>query len=301
MLGSMISVIIPTVQKKTKVLAKLVDILSEDSAVEEILIINNKPDIPLKLNGEKLKIYTPERNLYVNPSWNLGIGKIKNESFVLMNDDLLVCENFCKMIAESDVFNSLTTGLIGVFPGSINRFANTDTLELPPAGNEPVFIPLTRYLGTGDWGVAIFGKKENYYNIPDDLKIIYGDNYLLLKNLRNNKKNYAISNLVFNHIHSASSASPEFSSIIREDIKNSDKYFRVENKKERPEYTLEFKDNICIIRIGGNTSIYLKYKDENGIYSQELLSGQMLSLAKKTEMSLIFEIVKEIINRKTSG
>ena len=82
----MLSVIIPTVQKKLEVLKTLVGILEQDSSVSEIFIINNKPDIPLNLSGSKLKIYTPEENLYVNPSWNLGVSKIQNDIFVLMND-----------------------------------------------------------------------------------------------------------------------------------------------------------------------------------------------------------------------
>jgi hypothetical protein len=79
-------------------------------------------------------------------------------------------------------------------------------------------------MGTGDWGSAFFGRKKNYYRIPDELKIIFGDNYLLYSNIQNAKINYQVSGLPFNHIHSQSSAAPEFGGIVSSDIQNSAKY-----------------------------------------------------------------------------
>lgn len=43
--------------------------------------------------------------------------------------------------------------------------------------------------------------------------------------MENAKQNYSISGLSVNHIHSSSSASPEFGRIICEDMTNSIKYF----------------------------------------------------------------------------
>ena len=42
---------------------------------------------------------------------------------------------------------------------------------------------LVEYLHVGNWGSAFFGTKKHYFIIPDKFKIIYGDNYLLLKNV----------------------------------------------------------------------------------------------------------------------
>ena len=63
------------------------------------------------------------------------------------------------------------------------------------------------------------------YHIPDEFKIIYGDNCLLYKNIENNKKNYAITGLPSNHVHSASSSSQEFSVTFCSDIRNAERYF----------------------------------------------------------------------------
>mgnify|MGYP004499304491 FL=1 len=225
----MISVIIPTVQKKLKILKNLLEILTKDSCVDEILVINNKPDVELNYYYiPKVKICTPERNLYVNASWNLGISLIKNDNFVLMNDDMLVCDDYCKKVVSSEIFNDSNTGLIGCSNLFIKNVGDVEILEQPveDSNNPMYFERLDKYLYTGDWGISIFGKKENYYTIPNDIKIIYGDNYLLYSNIKNQKYNYKICNLPVNHVHSASCKNPEFSSVVCDDIDNAKNFFQ---------------------------------------------------------------------------
>ena len=220
-----ISVIIPTIYKKPKVLYKLIETLSSDICVEEILLISNAEQIITLPNTLKLRIYKPEANLYVNASWNIGINLIKQNNFLIINDDILICEDFCKTIVNSDIFNREDTGLIGLNPMSIKQFpSDVDDLEIPVKSN-PIILKYCKFLDMGDWGSAFLGKKQNYYAIPQDLKIIFGDNYLAYKNLLNNKFIYSISNMKFNHIHSASSASSEFKEICKSDCINAKKYF----------------------------------------------------------------------------
>lgn len=220
-----VSVIIPTIQKNTKVLAKLANSLSADEVVDEILIINNI-ERELKTNIPKVKILQQEKNLYVNASWNLGISCIKNNIFLIINDDILTCSNYCSLIYNSGILNREDTGLVGINNAFINQMPkDIEDLQEPERSNFVYFKELKNYFGTGDWGSAFFGKKENYYKIPDDIKIIYGDNYLLYNNKKNKKINYSICNLKFNHIHSLSSASSEFRKIVASDIANYKKYF----------------------------------------------------------------------------
>ena len=225
-----ISVLIPTIQKNVQVFYKLLEILKADDAVGEILIINNAlKEFPDFVGHKKIKIYTPSENMYVNYAWNLGVMLLENEKFLIMNDDILCCENFCSKILESKILDQETTGLVGLDNAFINQNSRETTTDISAPEIEPSsrlgFVPMSNFMGTGDWGSAYFGKKKNFYNIPMDLKIIYGDNYLLYKNLQNGKTNYKITGLRFNHIHSLSSAAPEFSAIIGADIKNSKKYF----------------------------------------------------------------------------
>ena len=220
-----VSVIIPTIQKNTKVLAKLANSLSADEVVDEILIINNI-EKELKTNIPKVKILQQEKNLYVNASWNLGISCIKNNIFLIINDDILPCPNYCSIICNSGILNREDTGLVGINNAFINQMPkDTEDLQEPERRNFVYFKELKNHFGTGDWGSAFFGKKENYYKIPDDIRIIYGDNYLLYNNKKNKKINYSICNLEFNHIHSLSSASSEFRKIVASDIASYKKYF----------------------------------------------------------------------------
>ena len=223
-----ISVIIPTIQIELSVLKKLVQTLTKDPEVDEILIINNKPEtqLPENIITEKVEVITPKENLYVNGSWNLGVKLAKNDKFVLMNDDLLVCKDFCSLVLESGILDDESTGLIGASPYNIKFFDNK-RMPVPKIAKDtkPNIIQMNKYLHTGDWGISIFGRKDSYYEIPDDFKIIYGDNYLLHENIKNNKTNYQITNLPFHHIHSASCSSGDFKDIVVNDIENSKNYF----------------------------------------------------------------------------
>jgi GT2 family glycosyltransferase len=98
-----ISVIIPTILKNPKVLLKLINLLSDDVAVDEILIIENSGKGLYFPPNDKIKIYNSKENLYVNASWNLGISMIKNERFLIINDDILPVKNFCSLILDSEI------------------------------------------------------------------------------------------------------------------------------------------------------------------------------------------------------
>lgn len=298
------SVIIPTVQKKLSVLLELLNTLEADKFVDEILVINNKPEVPLRFGGYyKVRVIQPKENLYVNPSWNLGIEECKNNNFLLLNDDLLICPDLIGSVMTSDVFNDPKTGLLGAANQSIVQFnsGDTETLLHPDSDDEIKFLPLTNYLGTGDWGISIFGKKENYYKIPDDLKIIYGDNYILYKNLQNNKLNYQIAGKTYHHIHSSSSASAEFSNVVCADCTNQEKYFvdeivnkepdpqELEELKEKYNYSIKFQNNVCFITIKDDNDsesvMCVRHKDENGTVSKSELYSTFIDFSIEQDLS----------------
>lgn len=227
-----ISVIVPTVQKNLKIFYKLISLLNNDDAVDEIIIINNiQKSLPKKFNLSKVKIYNSKENMYVNGSWNVGISMIKNNVFLIINDDILPVENFCTKIMQTSILESNSTGLVGIDNNFICNKDKEDVtdIDIPntPNNYRISFDSLDRHLFTGDWGSAFWGKKENYYQIPDDIKIIYGDNYLLYKNLNNNKKNYIMKGLPFNHIHSLSSSSHEYEKIVCNDCISAEKYMPI--------------------------------------------------------------------------
>lgn len=221
----MLTVIIPTVQKRLKILMKSLKYLQEDDSVTEIIVINNKIDEPLDLTAfSKVKLYTPEENLYVNESWNLGVELAINNKFCLMNDDVLFYKNFCSDLMNTNLLQSLTTGLIGINPTSIKNIEEAEDFDYPDSPVPPTSIAFInmndKYLHTDDWGIAIFGKKEDYCTIPNKYKILFGDNWLLYKTYLQGLRNYAIVNMTCHHVHSASSASSEFTAVVCSDISN---------------------------------------------------------------------------------
>ena len=128
---------------------------------------------------------------------------------------------------DTKILDEPDTGLVGITTCYLtNYLPKTEDIEIPEMDeNEPVSVkPMDdKYLKLGDWGSIFFGKKSSYYEIPDDFKVIYGDNYLLYQNLLNNKKNYSISNAKINHIHSASSGCSAFRNEVISDIITAEK------------------------------------------------------------------------------
>ncbi len=218
-----ISIIIPTLLRRDDILQACISTLLCDCAVDEIIIINNNPKKSFEYNNETVKIFNQEENLYVNKSWNVGISIIKNEIFGLLNDDIVPCKNFCTNIINSGILQKPDTGLLGMNLSYMPDFGvDEDELSTPeiPQLAKLDFKPLTDIDTLSDWGCVIIGKKENYYNIPDSLKIVHGDNYLLYKNKANKKQNYSICGLPVKHIHSLTVRSRGFEQLLMQDLKN---------------------------------------------------------------------------------
>lgn len=233
-----VSVIIPTIQKNVEVLQHLINILNADDAVSEIILINNavKP-FEKTIIGDKVMIYTPTKNLYVNKSWNYGVSKAKNDIFLIINDDIICTKNFCTKLLSTEIFDIYDTGLVGIDVDYIHKYTSEEVndsffeVEDTPA-NKIFFNKLDEYLFVGNWGSAFFGRKKCYYNIPGIFNIIYGDNYLLKQNMQNDRVNYAVSGLHFNHIHSLSSSSSEFSVIVDDDLNAAEDFFGIKRNFE---------------------------------------------------------------------
>lgn len=214
-----LSVIIPTIYKKPKVLFKIIDMLEKEQVVDEVILISNAPYVMTFPYSTKLKIYEANTNAFVNESWNFGIDVIQNDNFLIMNDDILIPVGFCELVLNSKVFNDEKTGLIGLENDSVINFHKNeyDDVEFPESVEKINFVPLDKYMNVGFWASAFFGKKENYHFIPEIFRIFYGDNFLLYQNKMRNKISYYICGAKFHHIHNSSSTEPEFKEIIDKD------------------------------------------------------------------------------------
>lgn len=243
-----ISVIIPTIQSNIDLLKGLIENFENDNAIGEIIIINNKNKKLYFENYSKLRIYNAKKNLFVNKSWNIGVEKSSCEYFALINDDLILPENFCTNVLKN---MSEDKGLVGL---DLNYICDIDSTELDSA--DKLYLTPTDKREIG-YGSAMFGHISSYYLIPDNLKIFCGDDYLFMQNIKNGKRNYKISGCNIKHCHQLSSNNLKFQRIKYKDVLNYSKIDK--NFTIPPSCRYNALEHIIGITKGYEKSIRYKY------------------------------------------
>ena len=112
---SKVSAIIPTLWRAKEFTDHLVDVLAEDKSVGEIIIIDNAP-ADFFYDNEKVVMLKQEENIYVNPSWNLGIEEAAYDKFIILNDDIIIPYNF---VSQLEKWLSKDKGIIGIDKPSV--------------------------------------------------------------------------------------------------------------------------------------------------------------------------------------
>lgn len=285
----MLSIVIPTMQKNIDVLNKLVIELVDDDVIDEIVIIDNSLK-GYEFDSSKVKVIIPKKNLYVNPAWNLGIKNINNEYFGILNDDILLPKNFCSQVYEF-LKNTNNTGLIGL-DSTILHNTPAQEFDTYPKNAELKFQPCEYRMYTKYWGSAIFGKKENYYNIPENIKIWCGDHYLMKTNKDNKKINYEVVGGAIKHLSSLSSKDPAFASIKETDVYNYAQIDRDFKKHNFYRKRIHFAERIFSIRNS--------YDQRHKVIS---LLGVKLSIRKKRKNRYPKNAknIKQVFNEKLNG
>jgi glycosyltransferase involved in cell wall biosynthesis len=205
------SVIIPTMWASEKIYES-VDNLEKCDAIGEIIIIDNNPSGCKKpLVGSKVKVHTFHLNIFVNPAWNHGTQYAIYDKVCLLNDDIVI---------EDMVFHFLSSQLerkdVGIVGLAKSCYKNHDIEPI----NRPFYLEKMIMRNRG-WGCAIFFKKENYVKIPPDLKIWFGDDWLIKMN---DGKVFRIHGPKVVADISQTSESPTVQSVVNEDVQNSIKY-----------------------------------------------------------------------------
>lgn len=166
--------------------------------IKEIIVINNDksrtPDASC-LTHPKVKMHTPESNIYVVPSWNYGAYHASNEWMCFLSDDLnFDARLFYKLknfIETSE--NSSEIGMIGLLTPyhddpTYNRLFKDGEIDIVYC-NDP--DPNKRPSTTG-MGNLFFVNKKDWKDIPN-LKIFHGE-LLQWQRIYKYKKNYMITN-----------------------------------------------------------------------------------------------------------
>jgi len=168
----MISVIMPTMWRGKEAITTIEE-LSKLESVGEIIVIDNSTDEIHLEDFEKVVHIREGKNTYVNPAWNKGYRLAKFDKLLFVNDDVITDWSFVDKLEE---YITEDRGMIGAgvscWQGPYNHSG------VVPIGNRP-----------NCYGCVFAMHKESYVEIPEDLKIHYGDDWLFTKS---GKPNYEI-------------------------------------------------------------------------------------------------------------
>lgn len=194
----MFSVIIPTMWKSTRLLGMLHRLYGSDH-VDEIIIIDNDKDSRFSFENKKIRLLEQGENIFVNPAWNLGVKESKNENICILNDDVTFNVDEVFNVANL-VLKDHPTSCLGVHPISYKGY---DDIPKVAEGSA---------IGQG-WGCCIFLKKENWVDIPEQIKIWFGDNWIV----QNHEKSFSAAFRIFTEMSTTSNLE-ELSSVIKQDV-----------------------------------------------------------------------------------
>jgi len=220
-----VSAIIPTLWKAKEFTDHLVDVLVEDESVGEIIIIDNAPT-DFCYTDEKVCTLKQSENLYVNPSWNLGVEESDYDKFIILNDDIIIPYNF---VSSLEGLLTEDKGVIGIDYKAviaIDGFIDENITFL----DRKITLKSIRMRDWG-FGIVIAGNKKSYHKIPENIRIWHGDDYLVQLNNEGTKTSYVIDNVPIFTKMSATSDLAEFEEIKDIDILMYDRFVKWQGKQ----------------------------------------------------------------------
>jgi hypothetical protein len=159
------SIVIPTLWKSNRT-KKLLSDLSECEYVDEIIVIDNTLKDKTDNVVGKIRTVSFGENIYVNPAWNWGIHNAKNASVALVNDDINFNPNIFDLF-DTDLL--VKFGIIGMGEGNYKSL-NID--------GDPILEVWQPGVNDWGWGCLIMLNRRYWMDIPNDIKIWYGDNVI---------------------------------------------------------------------------------------------------------------------------
>lgn len=165
------SAIIPTLYKSKRIFTLVEDLLNSEYVGEVILIDNTESLEPRIASHPKLNYINEGKNTGVNPAWNKGVRLAKNELLIIVNDDVNFDSSILKMLTPDVVQEA---GVIGM---DIKNWDGTFGRKFDYKG-EP-YLDVCRHEGiTRGWACLMMLKKSMWIDIPEDLIIYFGDNWI---------------------------------------------------------------------------------------------------------------------------
>jgi glycosyltransferase involved in cell wall biosynthesis len=163
----MFSVVIPTIWSIPNYTLQLVKNLIDSDLIDDIVIIDNAKHLYMHRNEyahPKVSRIAMDENIFVNPSWNLGVSLSKNENIIICNDDVVIepDEMLNLLLEESENWDAVGLGKDSYEESEFDKITLTDVTER-----------------TYGWGCLMAVKKSKWINIPESIKIFYGDDFIL--------------------------------------------------------------------------------------------------------------------------
>ena len=235
--SSLYSVIIPTMWAPgVEFVSDLIGDLKKSKHVGEIILIDNSPGQrrPWSLrSSRKLKILPQKRNLFVNPSWNLGVATATHDRIAIINDDInadwSIFEVADQFLASSFSLPKITPGapktLAGDIPIKPRRGESSIGLIGLDSGGESSSHQLAfravheRPVG---FGQLMMMNRHSFREIPPELLVWSGDTFLFESCLQRSQTNIALSGWPIRHAEgksSMTSSGKEFELLKKEDVK----------------------------------------------------------------------------------
>lgn len=170
----MFSILCPTMWRGLG-LEKVITEVETNPLLGEILVINNAPDktpdwFKNKKPNPKIKVANFGHNIYVNPAWNLGVKHSNFDHICIMNDDIEFDSSIFAFMSDK------ITPDLGPVGSAYENWGNSLSISI----SEDSYDSWSSRGGSSPigWGVFFFVHKANWIDIPEQLKIWKGDDWI---------------------------------------------------------------------------------------------------------------------------
>ena len=204
---SKVSAIIPTLWRAKEFTDHLVNVLVEDESVGEIIIIDNAP-ADFFYDNKKVVTLKQEENIYVNPSWNLGVEESDYDKFIIFNDDIIIPYNF---VFQLEYLLTEDKGIVGIDARGVIQVESFSRNNITFLDREVTLKSIVNR--NWGFGIAFGGHRKSYHKIPENIRVWFGDDYLVQMNKELGKINYVVDDLPIFTKMSATSDLEEFNVI----------------------------------------------------------------------------------------
>lgn len=211
----MMDLIIPTMWK-FKLFPHFLEKYVNYQNVNKIIIIDNYYQSRPKnlLEHKKIEYCKQFSNIFVGPSWNIGVDRSSSDFICILNDDIFLKESTLNFVLEQDFSK------IDIIGANINSKNNSSFLEKISVNKR---IPLGSQFY--NFGTCMFMKREKYSRIPSLYKCWFTDDYLV----HQHKNIYRISfssdeNYKYGSSNTVNSTNTNIQNRIRLDCINAQKY-----------------------------------------------------------------------------